>query len=70
MTQHQKPPNTHCWVYSKWGRKKARVLLEFLGTGYEDHDQIFVSVVLQDQKLTINEKNITVKKEDIEYIED
>ena len=62
------PPYKYCWVYTKWGRKKARVIMEFLEIGGEDHGKTFVIVILQDQKLTMFEKNISVERKDIEYI--
>jgi hypothetical protein len=42
--------------------------MEFLEIGGKNHGKIFVIVVLQDQKLTIFEKNISVERKDIEYI--
>jgi hypothetical protein len=42
--------------------------MEFLEIGGENHGKTFVIVVLQDQKLTMFEKNISVERKDIEYI--
>lgn len=70
MIMHAPPPHRYCWVYTKWGRKKARVIMEYLQIGGEDHGESFVSVVLQDTKITIFDRNISVKRKDIEYIED
>tara|TARA_Y100000310_G_C20640542_1_gene793652 strand:+ start:1212 stop:1346 length:135 start_codon:yes stop_codon:yes gene_type:complete len=42
--------------------------MEFLELGGEGHGKTFVAVVLQDQKLTMFEKNISVERKDIEYI--
>lgn len=70
MIMHVPPPHRYCWVYTKWGRKKARVIMEYLQIGGEDHGESFVSVVLQDTKITIFDRNISVKRKNIEYIED
>ena len=67
---HVPPPHRYCWVYTKWGRKKARVLIEYLQIGGEKHGESRVAVVLQDAKLTAFERNISVKKKNIEYIEE
>lgn len=44
--------------------------MEYLQIGGEDHGESFVSVVLQDTKITIFDRNISVKRKNIEYIED
>ena len=44
--------------------------MEYIQIGGEDHGTTFVSVVLQDPKITIFDRNISVKRKDIEYIEE
>ena len=67
---HAQPPHKYCWVYTKWGRKKARAIMEYIEIGGDLHGQNRVAVVLQDPKLTMFEKNISVKRKNIEYIID
>ena len=67
---HVPPPHQYCWVYTKWGRKKARVIMEYLQIGGEHHGQTRVAIVLQDRKLKLSSRNISVKQKNIEYIED
>ncbi len=44
--------------------------MEYLEIGGEHHGEVRVAVVLQDHKLTMFERSISVEKENIEYIED
>ena len=67
---HVPPPHKYCWLYTKWGRKKARVIMEYLELGGENHGQIRVALVLQDPKLTLLEREISAKRKNIEYIVD
>ena len=67
---HVPPPHKYCWVYTKWGRKKARVIMEYLQIGGDNHGQTRVAVVLQDLKLAVFDRNISVKRKNIEYIVD
>ena len=42
--------------------------MEYIQIGGEDHGETFISVVLQDPKITIFDRNISVNRKDIEYI--
>jgi len=62
------PPHQHCWVYSKWGRKKAKVIMEYLQIGGEDHGKTLLLVKVMDNKLLGEMKYLTIEKRFIEYI--
>ena len=65
-----KPPYPTCWVYSKGGRKTARVMMEYLVIGGKDHGKTFVAVYLDDPMVKHTDRHITKEKSQIEYIRD
>ena len=60
----------YCWLYTKWGRKKAQVLIEYVHIGGKDHKKRIAVLLLQDRKLPLKERNISAETKNIEYIED
>ncbi len=65
VTRHQ-----YCWLYTKWGRKKAEVLMEYIHIGGKDHRKKIAILLLEDRKIPIKERNISVETKNIEYIVD
>ena len=60
----------YCWLYTKWGRKKAQVLIEYTHIGGKDHKKKIAILLLEDRKIPIKERNISAETKNIEYIED
>lgn len=63
------PPHPYCWVYSKWGRKKAHALLEYRKIGGKEHGNIFVLVKMIDKMIPRTDRMLLVEKKDTEYIQ-
>ena len=52
------------------GRKKARVMMEYLIIGGKDHGKTFVAIELLDRMIKGKDRHMTIQKQEIEYIED
>jgi len=44
--------------------------MEYIRIGGKDHGKTFLSVILEDRKLTMRARHMTVEKENTEYIKD
>ena len=65
------PPYPYCWVQTKWGRHKAKSLMEFLTISGPDHGKTFLLVKFIDKrfnKLTEEERTFEIKY--IDYVND
>lgn len=64
------PPHPYCWVHTKWGRHKARALIEYIQVGGIHHGQIYVQVEMQNPTFSKEDKIQVFDYEHIEYIKE
>ena len=65
------PPHPYCWVQTKWGRHKAKAIMEFLCISGENHGKSFLLVKFVDKQFNkLNEEERTFDIKCIDYIKE